>query len=79
MFGRNSEIYREKLIKTINECNLPLALGYYILKDVFLEVQNIYFEDLKQEKELPSIEQDGELEIEPMEFIEDEEEIKEEV
>lgn len=80
MYGQNSEIYRERLIQTINECNLPLALGYYVLKDVFSEVQNLYYEDLKKDKKMTSIEEDVELDVDPMDFIEEEdEEIREEL
>lgn len=48
MLGQAAEKYRQDLIDATNQCGLPLALGYYILKDVFLEVQGLYQKDLEK-------------------------------
>lgn len=37
-----SEVFRDGLIKLVNENGLPAALTYYIMKDVFQDLQKYY-------------------------------------
>lgn len=44
------EELREKLAEVFNTSNLPFEAKYYVLKDVFNEVNNLYRELLEQER-----------------------------
>ena len=45
------EELRDKLINTINECNLPIEGIYYIFKDVFRELSDQYSIVLQKQKQ----------------------------
>lgn len=45
------EEFRESLINLINSSQLPLDAKYYVLKDVFREVDKVYYDELKKLKE----------------------------
>lgn len=49
--GENMEELRESLINLINSSQLPLDAKYYVLKDVFREVDKVYYDELKKLKE----------------------------
>lgn len=42
--GINLQIdnFKTEMVNLINESNLPIAVVYYVLKDVFLEVESLY-------------------------------------
>lgn len=46
------EELREKIIALINEAELPLDAKYYVLKDVFRDVDKTYYDKLKELKEV---------------------------
>ena len=41
-FSVQSEMFKQTLIDTINSSNLPLSMAFYILKDVFQDVESYY-------------------------------------
>lgn len=45
------EELRDKLINTINECNLPIEGIYYIFKDVFRELSDQYSIVLQKQRQ----------------------------
>lgn len=55
--GFNTHLYNLKnnLINTINESGLPVGVAYYIIKDLFMDIQNAYETTLKNEKEMALI------------------------
>ena len=44
MFSIESKIFKEKLIEVINNCDLPVSLAYYIVKDVYNEYK-VYYQE----------------------------------
>lgn len=51
--GFNTHLYNLKndLVNTINKSGLPVGVAYYIIKDLFMDIQNAYEMTLKNEKE----------------------------
>lgn len=43
---------KNDLVNTINKSNLPVGVLYYIVKDLFMDVQNAYEQALKNEREI---------------------------
>lgn len=60
------EEFREKLAEVFNTSNLPFEAKFYVLKDVFNEVNNLYRDLLKQQPEKEE-QQDEETKIEEAE------------
>lgn len=48
--------FKTDMINTINNSGLPVGVVYYIVKDLFSDIQNAYENTLKKEKE-ESVEQ----------------------
>lgn len=46
------EELRESILKVINESTLPLDAKYYVLKDVFRDVDKVYYDKLKELREV---------------------------
>lgn len=46
------EKFRTNLIQVINTAQLPIGEAYYVLKDVFRDVQDAYKESLKEQERL---------------------------
>lgn len=44
------EKFRTNLIQVINTAQLPIGEAYYVLKDVFRDVQDAYKENLKEQE-----------------------------
>ena len=44
------EKFRTNLIQVINTAQLPIGEAYYVLKDVFRDVQDAYKESLKEQE-----------------------------
>ena len=42
------EEFREQLVKLFNECSLPFDAKFYILKDVFRDVDEVYRNQLQK-------------------------------
>lgn len=55
--GFNTQLYNLKndLVNIINKSGLPVGVAYYIIKDLFMEIQNAYEATLKSEKEMALI------------------------
>lgn len=51
MTGLQTEKFRQSLYDLINEAHLPINLVYYIIKDLFNNIENLYKESLEKEKE----------------------------
>lgn len=51
--GFNIYLYNFKndMVNTINNSGLPVGVVYYIMKDLFNDIQNAYENTLKKEKE----------------------------
>ena len=49
--GNQAELLKNKLIEDINNSNLPISLGYYVVKDVFTTFHLEYLDYLKKELE----------------------------
>jgi len=51
--GFNTHLYNLKndLVNTINNSGLPVGVAYYIVKDLFMDIQNAYESTLKKEQE----------------------------
>ena len=47
----NINIFKENLVNLIGNSNLPIGITYYILKDIFSEIQDIYNITLEKEKQ----------------------------
>lgn len=62
--GFNTQLYNFKndLINTVNKSGLPVGIAYYIVKDLFMEIQNAYEATLKNEKEMALINNAKEIE-----------------
>lgn len=43
-----SQQYKNTIYDVINNCNLPASNVYYILKDVFYDVEKTYLKELKK-------------------------------
>lgn len=44
-------VFKDNLINLIGNSQLPIGVTYYILKDVFNEIQNLYNETLTKEQQ----------------------------
>ena len=64
--GFNTQLYNFKndLINTVNKSGLPVGIAYYVVKDLFTEIQNAYEATLKNEKEMALINNAKEIEKE---------------
>lgn len=62
--GFNTQLYNFKndLINTVNKSGLPVGIAYYVVKDLFMEIQNAYEATLKNEKEMALINNAKEIE-----------------
>lgn len=62
--GFNTQLYNFKndLINTVNKSGLPVGIAYYVVKDLFIEIQNAYEATLKNEKEMALINNAKEIE-----------------
>lgn len=49
--GNQAELLKNKLFEDINNSNLPISLGYYVVKDVFTTFHLEYLDYLKKELE----------------------------
>lgn len=47
--------FKNDLVNTVNKSGLPVGVAYYIIKDLFMEIQNAYEATLKNEKEIALI------------------------
>ena len=47
--------FKNDLVNTVNKSGLPVGVAYYIIKDLFMEIQNAYEAILKSEKEMALI------------------------
>lgn len=43
-----AEKFKETIIKDINESGLSLPTAYYVMKEVFLDLQSNYYEQAKE-------------------------------
>ena len=50
-FNTNLNNLQSDLVNKINSSGMPVGVIYYIMKDLFVDVQNAYEEALKNEKE----------------------------
>ena len=62
--GFNTQLYNFKndLINTVNKSGLPVGIAYYVVKDLFMEIQNAYEATLKNEKEMALLNNAKEIE-----------------
>ena len=47
----NINIFKDNLANLIGNSQLPIGVTYYVLKDVFNEIQNLYNETLAKEQQ----------------------------
>ena len=47
--------FKNDLVNTVNKSGLPVGVAYYIIKDLFMEIQSAYEATLKSEKEMALI------------------------
>lgn len=61
-FNTHLNNFKSELVDVINKSGLPVGVAYYIVKDLFIDIQNAYENALKNEKEmmLKSIEEANE-------------------
>ena len=45
------EDLRDAILKVLNDSQLPLDAKYYVLKDVFRDVDKIYYDKLREVRE----------------------------
>lgn len=45
------DIFKSNIANAINESHLPVGIIYYVLKDVLLELQDLYNDTLQKEME----------------------------
>lgn len=45
------ELFKEKLYDNINSCGLTIGAAFFIFKDVYKDLENIYKEQIEKEKE----------------------------
>lgn len=45
-----TEEFKQNLYNLINQSNLPISNVYYVMKDVFKELEGIYLNTLQQER-----------------------------
>lgn len=44
-------IFKENLVNLIGNSQLPIGVIYYMLKDIFVDIEKLYNETLEKEKE----------------------------
>ncbi len=44
-------VFKKNILNVINNSNLPISVVYYVTKDIFRDVEQIYNETLKKELE----------------------------
>lgn len=76
--GFNTQLYNFKndLINTVNKSGLPVGIAYYVVKDLFMEIQNAYEATLKNEKEMALLNNAKEIEKVEEEVHDDSKKIK---
>lgn len=47
-FNLKCDIFKNNLLNIINENQLPIAATYYILKDIFFQIENLYIGTINQ-------------------------------
>lgn len=45
-----SQQYKDAIYNVINTCNLPASNAYYILKDIFYNIETTYFKEIEKLK-----------------------------
>lgn len=55
----NAEKFRTELYNLINNCKLPLATAFYIVKDVYRDFNETYLKIIQQEQLFPSENEEG--------------------
>lgn len=45
-----SQQYKDTIYNVINTCNLPASNAYYILKDIFCDIEMTYFKEIEKLK-----------------------------
>lgn len=45
-------VFKENLINLIGNSQLPIGITYYVLKDVFVDIERLYNETLVKEQEI---------------------------
>ena len=51
MFDLQCNNFRENLLNTINQSQLPITVIYYTFKDILSELEKLYFKTLKEQQE----------------------------
>ena len=44
--------FKSDIVNTINDSGLPVGIVYYIMKDLFIDIENAYKQTLINEKEI---------------------------
>lgn len=44
--------FKSDMVNTINDSGLPVGIVYYIMKDLFIDIENAYKQTLINEKEI---------------------------
>lgn len=55
----NAEKFRTELYNLVNNCNLPIATAFYIVKDFYRDFNDTYSKIVQQEQLLPQEENEG--------------------
>lgn len=51
MFDLQCNNFRENLLNTINQSQLPITVIYYTFKDILSELEKLYFKTLKEQQQ----------------------------
>lgn len=43
------DMYKNNLVNLINNSNLPLSITYFLLKDILVEVENLYTQNVQKQ------------------------------
>ena len=67
------ESTRHQIVNAVNNSNLTIGTAYFLFKDIFRDLEKLYFDQVEKEKENPPTLQDVDLNI----SFENDEDIKE--
>jgi len=54
--------FKQQIFKVINNSNLSIEVVYYVFKDIFIEIEKLYFSELQKEQKEANKEKEDEIE-----------------
>lgn len=54
--------FKQQIFKVINNSNLSIEAVYYVFKDIFIEIEKLYFSELQKEQKEANKEKEDKIE-----------------